>query len=171
MPVKTIIETVKASLLDGETAEALDKLIAFLEGDEKYEQLLRLAINIRSDYSRLENEQSRGFISPDDANARLNRLNARLLDLLDRLSDGRLKVEDSTEKNTGRKKMLFIAIPLLLLIGAYLGYRFWPSPQPDDPHKITCPNFAPKADLRVYRQTTPRRSGLRKRPARAGANF
>ncbi len=148
MPVETIVKTVKKSLLDGQTAEALDKLIAFLERDEKYEQLLRLAINIRSDYSRLENEQNQGFISSDDANARLNRLNARLLDLLDRLSDGRLKVEASLVQDGKRKKMLLIAIPVLLLIGAYLGYRFWPS-SPDDHHKITCPGFAPKANLRV----------------------
>ena len=149
MPVKTIVQKAKASLLEGQTAEALDPLIAFLERDEKYEQLLRMAINIRSEYSRLQDEQNQGFISSDEANARLNRLNARLLDLLDRLADGRLKVESTPTAQGGqRKKMLFIGIPVLLLIGAYLGYRFWPSP-PTDGEKISCPDFAPKADMRV----------------------
>ena len=149
MPVKTIIQKVKAFLLEGQTAQALDALIAFLEREEKYEQLLHLAINVRSEYSRLQDEQSQGFISSDEANARLNRLNARLLDLLDRLADGRLKVESTLTAQGGqRKKILLIGIPLLLLIGAYLGYRFWPSP-PADGEKISCPDFAPKADMRV----------------------
>ncbi len=149
MPVKTIIQKVKAFLLEGQTAQALDALIAFLEREEKYEQLLRMAINVRSEYSRLQDEQSQGFISSDEANARLNRLNARLLDLLDRLADGRLKVESTLTAQGGqRKKILLIGIPILLLIGAYLGYRFWPSP-PADGEKISCPDFAPKADMRV----------------------
>ncbi len=150
MSVEAIVKTTKESLLEGQTAEALDKLIAFLESDEKYEQLLRLSITARSEYSRLESEQRQGFISQDEANARLNRLNSRLLDLLDRLSDGRLEVEEvqTGTKQSKRKKMLFIGIPLLLFIGAYLGYRFWPSPEPEGP-SVSCPNFSPKADFKV----------------------
>lgn len=151
MSVKTIVQTAKEFLLNGQTAEALDKLIAFLESDEKYEQLLRLSITARSEYSRLESEQRQGFISQDEANARLNRLNNRLLDILDRLADGRLEVEDlpvQTPAKSKRKKMLLIGIPLLLFIGAYLGYRFWPSPNPPE-KPISCPDFSNKANLKV----------------------
>lgn len=151
MDKSQIVEQLRELISDAETAQALDKVEAFLKSDGKYKLLYREAVEISAFFQKTKRDEEKGLISFENANLNYNRVNDRLLNLLDYIETGNLQPDDSPEAPKGRrpKKWLLILLPLLLVAG-YFGAKKWMLKS----HKKveagwTCPSFGPASLFNV----------------------
>lgn len=145
-----IIAEVKSLLLKSNSQEALSKLYTFLESDDQYEVLAIEALQLKSQLSKLQKDESLGLVNYDNAQLGYNRIGNGLARLCDRLEKGELK---DPQIKARQKKGLFIGATLgVLLILAWVIFKeaiFPPVPVTPPETTNTCPDFDKNSQFNI----------------------
>lgn len=116
MDTSQIVQNVRKLVGDAEVEQGLKQLIAFLQPDDQYDELNRLAIQSLSQLQKTKKDEALGIISFENAKLSYNQVNNQVLYLLDRLESGELKSEATQQK--ANKRWIWVAATVLILVVA-----------------------------------------------------
>ncbi len=118
-----IITQIKTLIGSAQTEQAIRELLLFLETDRRYDHLHRLTVQVRSEYSRLRADQIGGTLSEEQQTLAYNRINQKLLGILDKIANHDL--EDGG--TTGSAKAFLrpaVFIAAAVIVASVLFYVF-----------------------------------------------
>lgn len=148
-----LLQTIKDLISEAELDKALDLLEKEWSGKLQYKTLLREVLSIGALYHKTKNDELKGIISFENAQLNYNRVNERLLNVLEHFENGQLEPKDlltANESPSSKLKkwlwlwlLLLAVVVLLILKPQLLSGRKVSDSDPD-----FCPNFE-RAALKI----------------------
>lgn len=114
MTKEQLILSVRELISAGNTADALQSLVRFLESDKKYSRLANIALLAQAQFQETQQKIRQGIISNTDADLVLNRVRHTIFTLLDDVEKENLRPDRyEVEKDTTSKRQLTVLISIL----------------------------------------------------------
>lgn len=140
-------------LRNGDTSSAIQALLSGLSSNAvQSAQALKAVRLLEAEFNRLREEQLQNTIDPDTAEARINSINKRLLDILDILETP----HPSTLPSKQNRTPVIIAVLAGFLVLGFVAWKLFhkPTPPPVTPPVVQkpafdCPVFDTSLDLRI----------------------
>lgn len=132
----------------GDTGAAIQALVSGLSAHSAQAGVALKAVRlIEAEYNRLREDQLQNTVDSDTAEARMNAINKRILDLLDLLE------APARPKTKGRSRLL-VLLAAAGLLGVGLAWVLFHKPDPVAPvvpakPGFDCPSFSPEQELRI----------------------
>lgn len=137
-----ILESVQELLRQGDTAQALQMLINFLEKEAPGSEFLRTLRVIEANFNATRQQEQKGILEFSEARREYARTNDAILSVLENLASGR-KTNAGTPIRSTRQTWL-IGAGIFLLAGAIAGYLFFSGGDQQNGNKrqnSSCPDF------------------------------
>jgi tetratricopeptide (TPR) repeat protein len=148
-----IITEVKALFLKGNIPEALSEIISFFEKEEKYNELENAALQLKSQYSKIQKDESVGLISFDNAQLSYNRIGKGLTILLDRLENDELKSTVNPSSKNKNRSLILISALAVVLIASFFIFKdkiFSPTVTNEEEQDVSgCPAFESSSEFNI----------------------
>jgi hypothetical protein len=124
MDKHTVFETVRQAVSLGDTGQALQVFLAYLESSGQHPDLLRSLRVIEANFNTAKRKEGNGILSYQEARSEYAKANDALLSMLEMVATGNVRTMGAAT-GPGRKRMVwFLSGGLLLLLGLAGGY-FW----------------------------------------------
>ncbi len=148
-----IVAEVRRLISEGQTEKALVQLIQFIQEDTSLRPLLNLALQTKSSLEKVQNDESLGLISFENAKLTYNQITKQTLRIADALETGRLPEEASAGS---RFRWWWVAVPAVV-IGGIIAIALLLRKEGDDETDIItdnteipdCPEFDTDAAFKV----------------------
>lgn len=152
------IGTIRALLSQGDTAKAVQLLIALLEKDTRFKDNLLRALRVaEANFNATRQQELKGILSFQEAQREYNKINDTLLAVLDDFESGRVPAM-VVPASGNRRKWLWAGIGGAILLGVL---AFWFLRRGN----AACPKFEQKKALHVMILPFDRLGGPESRPA------
>jgi hypothetical protein len=162
---KSVFDNARELLSQGDTGQALDNLIAALEGSGGQPEALRTLRVVEANYNTARQKEQKGILSFPDAQRAYSQANDAILGVLDDLAAGRKPVASAPVS----RRVWFVGGGALLLVGVLLGWWLMRPPadvalKKTDSKEPACPTFEPQK-FRVMLLPFQKLGGADSRPA------
>ena len=152
MSKQEIIQSIKATIAQADTSEALAQLIPFLESNRQYSAMSKVARLAQAKYEGAERDFNQGLIDREDATFIYNAVNRTVLQLVEDLEKEDFNIshyEPDMRPSLWQKRIVTaLAGIVLVLIGGF-GYLIYNTQKETKPKGITCPAFLANAEFKV----------------------
>lgn len=115
MEIENLSKTIKAHIGNAHTDQAIAALLDFLQQDSRYDHLESLTIQVQSEFSKLRSDQISGVLSDDQSALAFNRLNKRILGIVEKLEKGDLGEDSATTGKSGGLRPVWIIGGILVI--------------------------------------------------------
>ncbi len=157
MSKEQLISTVRTQVGKGQTLEALQVLLNFLEGERKYRRLADIAHLAQAQLLETKTEARKGLISNAEADRVFNRVRQTIFDLLGDLEQNNLRPDRyEIEPDTTSKRQLWVLWSILgvLLVGVAAALYFFvfqsnTNTIPLNKPVADCPVFEPASEFHI----------------------
>lgn len=140
MNISPVFDSVRELLSQGNTSQALQVLITFLENEGKHPEFIRTLRVVEANYNAARQKEIKGILDFSEAQKVYAKSNDAMLTLLDDLRAGRKPAANLAETVPGRSAgtVWLIGGGVLLLLGVVAGIWFTRSAS------LQCPAFRPE---------------------------
>ncbi len=158
MTKQQVIQAVKSDIAKAETSKSLTKLITFLEGNQRYRSMGKVARLAQAKYEGAERDYSQGLVEKEDANLVYNSVNRTVLQLVEDLENDDFELshyEPEMRPDSGQKSITRILAGIFTVLAIGVGYYIYTTnnteerPAPPIAEKLTCPDFIQNSEFNV----------------------
>jgi len=156
MNKQQVIQAVKSNIARAKTPKALSELITFLEGNQRYRSMGKVARLAQAKYEGAERDFNQGLIEKEDANLVYNAVNRTVLQLVEDVENDSFELshyEPDMRPNTGQKNITKVLVGIFLILVAGLGFWIYTTTKESAPttisEKLTCPSFTENSEFNV----------------------
>ena len=152
MSKQEIIKNIKVAITQAETPKALAQLIAFLDNNQQYSAMGKVARLAQAKYERAAQDFTQGLVDRENTTFIYNSVNRTVLQLVEDLDKDDFDLshyEPDMRPNVWQKKIWGVLTGILLVLIGGFGYWIYTSQQAIPPTGITCPTFQENAEFRV----------------------
>lgn len=152
MSKQEIIKNIKAAITKAETPQALAQLIAFLDGNQQYSAMGKVARLAQAKYEGAERDFNQGLVDREGTTFIYNAVNRTVLQLVEDLQKDDFDAshyEPDMRPNQWQKRIVAILAGILIVFAGGVGYSIYNAEKETPPTGLTCPIFQENAEFKV----------------------